>query len=130
MRRRRGRIVKHTEAQAWLDRYIAAWRTSDPDQIWDLFADDVEYRYHPFDEPIEGGREGVVASWLEEPDPADTWEATYSVWSVDGNRVVATGHSHYFATDTEPDKRYHNCFLMEFDDEGRCSLFTEFYIRE
>ena len=121
--------MDRTQAQAWLDRYVAAWRTNDPDDVAALFAEDIEYRYHPFDDPIEGGLEGVVSSWMEDPDPEGTWEAEYSVWSVDGHRVVATGHTRYFATEKESAKLYHNCFLIELDDDARCSAFTEFYIR-
>lgn len=37
----------------------------DPEEVAALFAEDVEYRYHPYDEPIVG-RDAVVASWLGE----------------------------------------------------------------
>jgi ketosteroid isomerase-like protein len=116
-------------AQAWLDRYIAAWRSNDRADIRDLFSEDVRYRYHPFDDPIEGGRDGLVDSWLEDPDNPDAWEAEYTVYAVDGDRVVATGWSRYFAVGDESERLYHNCYLMEFDGDGRCNDFTEFYIR-
>ena len=50
-------------AQDWLNRYVAAWLSYEPDEIAALFNKDVSYRYHPFDDPIVG-REAVVASWL------------------------------------------------------------------
>ena len=121
--------MDHTGAQHWLDRYLAAWTSNDPDEVADLFAEDVRYRYHPFDDPIEGGREGVLASWFEELDTPDSWEAHYTPYAVDGDRVVAAGWTRYFATDSQPEKVYHNCFLIEFDSGGRCTDFTEFYIR-
>ena len=40
--------------QAWLDRYVAAWKSYDPTAIGDLFSDDAKYRYHPEDEPVVG----------------------------------------------------------------------------
>ena len=52
------------DIQAWLDRYLDAWRTYDPQKIADLFSEDAEYRYHPWDEP-ERGRETIVRGWLE-----------------------------------------------------------------
>jgi ketosteroid isomerase-like protein len=122
--------MDHVGAQRWLDRYLAAWRSNDPDEVADLFAEDVRYRYHPFDDAIEDGREGLLSSWFEELDAPDSWEARYVPWAVDGDRVVATGWTRYFATASQPEKLYHNCFLIEFDHDGRCTDFTEFYIRE
>ena len=125
-----GRTMNHADAQGWIDRYLAAWKTNDRDDITALFAEDVEYRYHPFDEPILGGRAGVVDSWLEDTDPPEAWDAEYFVHAVDGNKVVATGSTRYFATDKEQAKVYYNCFLIDLDDDGRCTSFTEYYIRE
>ena len=124
-------------AQDWLDRYVAAWISYDRDDISALFAEDVAYRYHPYDEPIIG-REAVVASWLGEAesedastvDPPGTYEAHYSPVAVDGNTVVATGRSLYRDEPGGPVVRtYENCFVMRFDSEGRCREFTEYYIK-
>ena len=129
--------MDHAAAQEWLDRYIAAWKSYDPIAISDLFSDDVVYRYHPYDEPIVG-REAVVASWVEETMDADgvssrdapgTYDASYSPVAVDGDVVVATGTSTYLEAPGGPLKHtFHNCFVMRFDDGGRCREFTEYYI--
>ena len=89
-------------AQDWLDRYVDAWMSYDPDDISGLFSQDVAYRYHPYDEPIVG-RAAVVASWLGESASGDqstrdapgTYEARYSPVAIDGDTVVATGTSRY-----------------------------------
>lgn len=121
--------MEHTDAQDWLDRYAAAWRSNDPEQIAGLFSEEVSYRYHPYDEPVEG-REAVVRSWLDQPDDPVSWEAHYAPFAVEGNRVVATGESRYFARDDKPERLYHNCFLIEFDDQNRCLSFTEYYVKK
>ena len=54
-------------AQAWLDRYVEAWKSYEPEAIAALFSADVEYRYHPYDQPV-AGRDAVVSSWLGEGD--------------------------------------------------------------
>jgi hypothetical protein len=124
-------------AQAWLDRYIDAWMSYDPDAISGLFSEDVAYRYHPNDEPIVG-RAAVVASWLGQDasgtassrDAPGTYEAAYSPVAIDGDTVVATGTSRYSEVPGGPVVRsYENCFIMRFDDEGRCREFTEYYMR-
>jgi ketosteroid isomerase-like protein len=124
-------------AQAWLDRYVAAWMSYDRDDIAELFAEDVAYRYHPHDEPVVG-RDAVVASWLGESDGEDastrdapgTYEADYSPVAVDGDTVVATGTSRYRDVPDGPVVRtYDNCFVMRFDGGGHCREFTEYYLR-
>jgi hypothetical protein len=117
------------DAQAWLDAYVAAWRSNDPQFIAALFTEDVEYRYHPWGEPVVG-REAVVASWLQDPDDPDSWDAVYQPFVLESRRMVATGTSRYFARAGEPERIYHNCFLVEFDQSGRCRSFVEFYVQQ
>ena len=57
-----------TEVDRWLRAYVEAWKSYDPDQIGELFAEDVKYRYHPYDDPVEG-RDAVVRSWLGDAAP-------------------------------------------------------------
>ena len=59
--------MDRADAQAWLDRYVAAWLSYDANDIAALFAEDVVYRYHPYDVPVVG-RDAVVASWLGDAD--------------------------------------------------------------
>lgn len=124
-------------AQDWLDRYVAAWLSYDPDDVAALFSEDIAYRYHPYDEPIVG-REAVVAAWLAEDgqdgsssrDAPGTYEARYSPIAIDGDTVVATGSSRYRDDADGPVVRiYENCFILRFDGNGRCREFTEYYIR-
>ena len=124
-------------AQDWLDRYVAAWRSYDRDDVAALFSADVEYRYHPYDEPVVG-RDAVVASWLGEGasnaastrDAPGTYDAQYTPVAVDGDIVVATGQSRYREVPHGPVvKTYENCFIVRFDDAGRCREFTEYYLK-
>ena len=124
-------------AQSWLDRYVGAWLSYEPDEIASLFSDGVAYRYHPYDEPVVG-RDAVVASWLGEAasdsestrDAPGTYEAAYHPVAVDGDTVVATGTSRYRDVPGGPVVRtYDNCFVIRFDHEGRCREFTEYYVR-
>lgn len=128
--------MDHTSAQEWLDRYVAAWRSYEPTQIGALFADDVAYRYHPYDEPIRG-REAVIASWLGEGGPEGastrddpgTYDAAYAPVAVDGDVVVAQGSTTYREQPGGPVHQvYDNCFVLRFDDQRRCREFTEFYV--
>ena len=128
--------MTHDDVQAWLDGYVAAWESYVPAAIGDLFAEDALYRYHPADEPI-AGRAAIVASWVDpqpggtasDRDEPGTYAAHYEPYAVEGSRVVAVGWSRYWSDPTRAAElaTYDNCFLLEFDQDGRCRSFTEFY---
>ena len=67
------------------------------------------------------------ASSRDEP---DTWDAHYEPYAVDGDRAVAVGWSRYFAVGDTPEKLYHNVYLLEFDGDGRCSSFIEYFVEQ
>lgn len=118
------------ELQRWLDEYLAAWRSSDAAQIGALFSDEAVYSFRPWEseEVTVRGRDAIVASWLDSPDEPGSWEAQYEPFAVEGPRAAAVGWSRYFAVGDQPEKLYHNVFLLGFDDDGRCSSFHEFYM--
>ena len=130
--------MTHADVQAWLDRYVDAWRTYDAASVAALFTEDAEYRYHPWDqgEDVAHGRDEIVESWLNPSgsasnrDAPGTWSAHYEPFAVDGNRAVAIGESAYYtdATQATEDRRYWNNWLLEFDDAGRCRSFVEYYM--
>ena len=132
--------MDRSAAQAWLDAYVEAWKTYDRNQVEALFAEDVTYRYHPFDpeDEVLRGRDAVVNGWLEPDgnastrDAEGTYEARYEVYAVDEERVVAVGTSTYYQDTTrgKPDRVYDNVFLIEFDGAGRCRDFTEYFMKE
>lgn len=115
--------------QEWLDRYVAAWKSYDAAAIGELFSEGAEYRYHPEDEP-ERGRDAIVASWLDDQDEPDRYDASYEVLAIDGEEHVAMGWSRYYDARGELDDEYWNIYRCQFDGEGRCRLFTEWWIRD
>ena len=121
--------LDHPAFQAWLDRYVAAWKSYDPTQISALFSEDAEYRYHPADEPV-AGRAAIVESWLDGPDPVGSYDAHYEPLAIDGEAHVARGWSRYFAADGELRDEYWNIYLIRFDDAGQAASFTEWWIQD
>ncbi len=110
------------DVQRWLDAYVEAWRSYDRDAIGELFSDDATHRYHPYDEPLQG-REAIIESWLAEPDDPGSWEASYRPWLVAGDRAVTVGETRYRNGDV-----YWNIWQLEFDADGRCSDFVEWFM--
>ena len=81
------------------------------------------------------GREAVVRSWVAPDgdastrDEPGTYDAHYVPYAIDGDRAVAIGWSRYWTDASRSTERttYDNCFLLEFDGDGRCRSFTEFF---
>ena len=109
---------------AWLDAYVAAWRSYDPAAIAELFSADASYAYYPHSEPTRG-REAIVAGWLEDRDEPGSWEAAYAPLMIDGERAIATGETSY-----SNGRRFSNLFVMRFDGDGRCCDFVEWFIEQ
>ena len=116
--------------QTWLDKYVEAWRTYNPAQIRDLFSEDALYLYSPFDEqnPVRG-REAILADWLKQPDAAGSWKARYEPVAVEGSVGVAHGRTQYFNADGAITREFDNIFVLHFNDEGRCTRFTEWFMQ-
>jgi hypothetical protein len=115
--------------QEWLDRYIEAWQTYDAKTIGDLFSEDAEYLYDPFQEQAAlQGRAAIVADWLASPDASGSWQAHYEPVAVEDDVAVAQGRTRYFQPDGSVDREFANVFIMYFDDAGRCTKFTEWYM--
>jgi ketosteroid isomerase-like protein len=92
--------MEKADVARWLADYVSAWRSYDRDRIVALFADEVSYRYYPYEAP-KIGSQAVADAWLEDRDPPDGWDAAYQPIAVDGDTAVATGSSTY----TNPDGR-------------------------
>jgi len=128
--------VTHASVSAWLERYMRAWETYDPELIGDLFTEDAEYRWHPWDEP-EVGREAIVQAWLNpggsqsSRDKPGTFAGELEPFVGNGNRAVAVGTCTYWtdATRSKVDRIYYNNWLLEFAEDGRCSSFVEYYMK-
>jgi SnoaL-like domain len=130
--------MDRSSVQAWLDRYSHAWETYDTAEIGSLFSEDAVYSYHPYDDgdDVERGREAIVSSWVSPDgsassrDAAGTYEGRYEPFAVDGDRAVAVGTSTYWTDATRSTIRtvYHNAYLLDFDPDGRCRSFTDFFM--
>lgn len=118
-------MMERADVQRWLDDYVAAWKSYDREAIAALFTEDCEYSYRPHGDTVRG-RDAIVRSWLDDdPDKSGTYDASYVPFAVEGDAAVAVGTSSY----TEPENVYDNCYLLRFDADGRCSEFTEFFMK-
>jgi hypothetical protein len=119
--------MEKAEVAQWLDRYVAAWKSYDRDQIVGLFAERAVYRYRPDDEPIVGSS-AIADDWIGDPDDPGSYDASYQPVAVDGDTAVVTGSSTYTDPDGSLRTIFDNCFVIRFDSEGRCTEFTEWFM--
>lgn len=109
----------------WIEGYIRAWDSNDPEQIGALFTDGAVYFTEPWAEPWRG-REGIVAGWLENRDePGDAtfeWEPLVETADVS----LITGTTVY----REPPRTYSNIWVIRLEPDGRCREFVEWYMQQ
>ena len=121
--------MDHAAFKTWLDRYVDAWRLSDPIAIGDLFSADVRYAFDPFRRPLLGARRWSQPGWWIPTTPG-SWQADYEVLAIDGDTLVAHGRTRYLTDDRSGvDREFANVFVCRFDADGRCREFTEWYMR-
>lgn len=108
---------------AWVDGYVRAWASNDPDDIGRLFTDDALYSTAPFREPWRG-RAAIVAGWLDRKDDPGDYAFRYEVLAIAGNLGFVRGWASY----TNPPTEYSNLWVVRLAADGRCTEFTEWWM--
>ncbi|MBC8075552.1 MAG: nuclear transport factor 2 family protein [Chloroflexales bacterium] len=108
----------------WVDGYVQAWQTNEPDTIARLFTEDATYAASPFDAPWQG-RAAIVAGWLGRRDAPGTWTFRYAVLAVTADGGVVRGWTTYPALQQE----FSNIWLIQLNERGQCTAFTEWWMQ-
>lgn len=112
----------------WLDGYLRAWKTDDPEQIGALFTEDATYSTLPFREPWRG-REAIVSNWIEHGDSQAEWQFESELLAVEGETGVVRGLTTYPAHDDEPEVVYSNIWVISLASDGRARSFAEWWVK-
>jgi hypothetical protein len=108
----------------WVEGYLRAWISNEPDQIGQLFTEAAVYYTGPFDEPWIG-REAIVHGWLGRKDEPGTFSFQYEVLAAAERLGVVQGRTKYF----QPEREFANLWVIRFDEQGRCEQFTEWWVQ-
>lgn len=111
--------------EAWMDRYVAAWDTNEPERIAALFTSEAVYDPQTADGPWHGVEE-IVGGWIEIDDTPGNWEFEWRPLVEREDLAVVTGRTRYI----DPPASYRNLFVIRFAEDGRCRDFTEWWIDE
>lgn len=114
------------DVERWMDGYVRAWASNDPEDIGALVTDDARYLNEPWMEPLVG-RDAIVADWLERKDEPGQYSFRYEPMAIAGNLAFVRGWTHYFE---DPPVSYHNLFVVRLADDGRAEEFTEWFVKE
>jgi hypothetical protein len=117
--------VERAELESWVDDYVGAWTSNDPEDIGRLFTVDAHYYTAPHREPWTG-RDGIVAEWVQRKDEPGQWTFRYEVLAVCEDLGFVRGWTGYPA---EP-ANYSNLWVIRLASDGRCSEFTEWWMEQ
>ena len=115
------------DGQDLLARYKQARQKRDPDGMLELFSDDAEYRYDPFEEPLSGANairgywNGVSADQTHVDFDAER------VWVV-GRTVLSSWHGAHTLRASAERIRVRGFSTMELDELGRIVRLREWSI--
>jgi hypothetical protein len=110
-------------ARRWIEGYLRAWESNEPDDIRALFTEDAEYRDDPWTVPSVG-HDAIIASWLQRRDEPGSFAFEWDVAAVDGHLVAVQGVTTY-----DRGTVYSNLWMITLDDSGRkARSFTEWWM--
>ena len=109
--------------ERWVEGYLAAWSSNDPQDIGRLFTDDARYNTAPHREPWKG-RQGIVEGWIDRKDEPGEWDFRYEVLAIADDLGFVRGWTTYHTDEDD----YSNLWVIRLDDAGRCSEFTEWWM--
>jgi hypothetical protein len=118
----------------WLDAHDAAWRAADPAVIAGLFSPDAVYHLGPWDAPWRGldgpfrGADAIAAGWLAGGIEGEDFTADAEILALEGARAVVRRRITYFEPDGSVESRYDTCWVVDFDADGRCAEYQEWYV--
>jgi hypothetical protein len=110
-----------TALRTWIDGYVRAWNSNEPEDIGRLFTDEATYSTAPFTPPWLG-RDQIVEGWLKNPDQPGEASFVWEPISISDEVAVIKG------TSTYPETVYSNLWVITLVEDGRCREFAEWWM--
>src|SRR4029453_6956861 len=112
------------QVTAWMDKYVKAWTSNEPEDIRDLFTDDAVYSTRPNDPAPWRGLDEIVDSWIGAGDKPEDWTFEGALLAGDGALAFVQAVTTYL--NGEP--TYDNLWVIRLTPDGRASSFTEWFM--
>jgi hypothetical protein len=121
--------VDNQTFEGWVRRYGDAWEQQDADAAADLFSADAKYYETPFDSPMEG-RQAVHAYSREGASMQRDIRFGYDVVATTGETGIARWTSSFTRVPSGIAVKLDGVLIAQFDGEGRCTEFREWWHRD
>jgi hypothetical protein len=108
----------------WMEKYITAWTTNEPDDIRALFTEDAVYATRPYDPDAWRGHGQIVEHWLTSADEPEEWTFEWSPLGSDGELHFVQGRTTYLGDRPS----YENLWVVRLGPDGRATAFTEWFM--
>lgn len=118
--------MTHETFAGWLTAYGQASVDNDPQASASLFSANASYYESPFDEPLVG-RQAIFDYWAAGAQNLTDKTATYEIAALQGSLGVARWRAQFTVKATGQRKALDCLFLVEFDEQGLCCLFREWW---
>ena len=115
----------------WMQGYLKAWASDDPDDVASLFTEEARYYPEPYSNPWEGRGE-IVREWIARGDSGREWSFTYETAVTQGDLAIVQGHTHYGEVadpGPEPAVDYENLWVIRLAEDGRAREFIEWWMQ-
>lgn len=114
------------ELDSWLDAYEEAWENKDADAAANLFSADARYFETPYSDPFEGP-DGVRDYWSGVTADQRDIDFRYSSIAVGGNTGIASWSATFTTISGGVNVELNGVFVLEFDENKRCTLLREWW---
>jgi hypothetical protein len=113
------------DLRRWVEDYVGAWDSNDPEDIKALFTEEAAYYTEPRAEPWVG-HDRIVQEWLNRKDEPGDYTFRFEPLAIDGGLGFVRGWTSYA---DDPPKEYDNLWVIRLAGDGRASEFTEWWVR-
>ncbi len=107
-----------SRTRTWLDGYITAWQTENPDDVRAIFTEDAEYWFHPNGSDAARGIDAILAAWPESENADPRHRLDVLIENDDVGIITGT-------VDYPGGTDYVNLWEVHFAPDGRAKKFVE-----
>jgi hypothetical protein len=108
----------------WVERYVVAWNSNEPDDIRGLFTEGAEYLTEPY-ATAWNGRDEIVRKWIENKDEPGETEFSFRVLAIQDDLGLVRGETIY----KSPPRSYENLWEITLGPDGRATRFVEWWMK-
>jgi ketosteroid isomerase-like protein len=112
-------VMTHDQIDAWIAKYVEAWRDNNASMLVDLFSDQATYREAPWSTTIQG-LANIEKFWNEVCSSQGDFDIQSKIVAVEG----ATAEVHLSVTyKTDKPSQWRDVWVLTFDDDGLCDSY-------